>query len=68
MPGSVSSGVGWGVENSHFIVWMRDAALPVFRKVYARFVPQPLKLPFYLKVTNNNYDVKSFGGEMCNTG
>ncbi|CDI81485.1 LEM3 / CDC50 family protein, putative [Eimeria acervulina] len=55
-------GVGWGVENSHFIVWMREAPLPVFRKVYARFVAQPLKLPFYLKVTNNTYDVKSFGG------
>lgn len=57
------AGVGWGVENSHFIVWMKDAPLPVFRKAYARFVQQPLKLPFYLKVTNNTYDVKSFGGE-----
>ncbi|CDJ39334.1 LEM3 / CDC50 family protein, putative [Eimeria tenella] len=56
------AGVGWGVENSHFIVWMKDAPLPVFRKAYARFVQQPLKLPFYLKVTNNTYDVKSFGG------
>ncbi|CDJ61150.1 LEM3 / CDC50 family protein, putative [Eimeria maxima] len=55
-------GVGWGVENSHFIVWMRESPLPVFRKVYGRFVAQPLKLPFYIKVTNNTYDVKSFGG------
>ncbi|KAL8427837.1 hypothetical protein Efla_005803 [Eimeria flavescens] len=55
-------GVGWGVENSHFIVWMREAALPVFRKPYAKFVKQPLKLPFFLKVTNNTYDVQSFGG------
>ncbi|OEH80394.1 putative ALA-interacting subunit 2 [Cyclospora cayetanensis] len=56
------TGVGWGVENSHFIVWMRDAGLPAFRKVYGRFVAQPLKLPFYIKVTNNTYDVASFGG------
>ncbi|KAL8270169.1 hypothetical protein Esti_005896 [Eimeria stiedai] len=55
-------GVGRGVENSHFIVWMREAALPVFRKPYAKFVTKPLKLPFYLKVTNNSYNVQSFGG------
>ncbi|KAL8448403.1 hypothetical protein Emag_003954 [Eimeria magna] len=56
-------GVGRGVENSHFIVWMREAALPVFRKPYAKFVSKPLKLPFYLKVSNNSYNVQSFGGE-----
>lgn len=42
---------------------MRESPLPVFRKVYGRFVAQPLKLPFYIKVTNNTYDVKSFGGK-----
>lgn len=31
--GSVS---GWGVENGHFVAWMRPAGTPTFRKVYGR--------------------------------
>lgn len=55
-------GVGEGVENSHFIVWMREAALPEFRKIYGKIQESPLQLPFFVRVSGNDYDVESFGG------
>jgi len=51
-----------GVTNEHFMVWMRAAALPTFRKPYGT-IPGPFKkgevLTFYVLPT---YDVKSFSG------
>ena len=51
-----------GVRNEHFIVWMRVAAAPSFRKLYGYF-DQPIskgqKLSFTIQA---NWDVKSFNG------
>lgn len=51
-----------GVTDEHFMVWMRTAALPTFRKLYGT-IPGPFKkgdsLPFVIFPT---YEVKSFGG------
>jgi len=43
-----------------FIVWMRAAALPDFRKLY-RYVNSLAAGTYYVNISNN-YDVSSFGG------
>lgn len=51
-----------GVQNEHFIVWMRSAALPKFRKLYG-FIDKPIssgtKLTFQI---NANWIVNTFKG------
>ena len=51
-----------GVTNEHFIVWMRTATLPTFRKLYG-YIEQPIaagtKFTFQVE---SNYVVQSFGG------
>jgi len=52
-----------GVTNEHFIVWMRTAALPTFRKLYGYIeedIPAGTILTFNLTA---NYEVKSFLGQ-----
>lgn len=51
-----------GVTNEHFIVWMRIATLPTFRKLYG-YIDQPIAAGtrFSFKV-ESNYVVESFGG------
>mmetsp|Transcript_21484 Transcript_21484/g.27082 ORF Transcript_21484/g.27082 Transcript_21484/m.27082 type:complete len:380 (-) Transcript_21484:17-1156(-) len=51
-----------GVENEHFIVWMRLAAKPRFRKLYG-FLKKPVKAGTTLAFNiTANWDVKSFKG------
>jgi len=50
------------VEDEHFIVWMRTAALPRFRKLYARIetdIPAGARLTFNI---GENFPVSQFGG------
>lgn len=52
-----------GVTNEHFIVWMRTAGLPTFRKLYGRIdqdIPAGTALSFAI---NPGFEVVSFGGK-----
>jgi len=52
----------WGIESGHFIVWMRIAGLPTFRKVFGR-VDEPLKAGSTLRVHfSNHFPVKRYHG------
>ena len=50
------------VEDERFIVWMRPAALPDFRKPWGRIEKELNKGDYTLTITNN-YPVKSFKGK-----
>ena len=50
------------VEKERFIVWMRPAALPDFRKPWGK-IDKTLKKGEYILTIENNYPVKSFKGE-----
>ena len=45
----------------HFIVWMRTAGLPNFRKLYG-VIKEDLKKGTYIIKIDNNYNVSSFTG------
>ena len=49
------------VEDQHFIVWMRTAGLPNFRKLYGE-ISEDLKAGDYTLEILNIYDVSSFAG------
>ena len=51
-----------GVRNEHFIVWMRIATLPTFRKLYG-YIEQPIKKGTIFTIeVEANYVVESFKG------
>ena len=52
-----------GVTNEHFIVWMRTASQPMFRKLYGYFetdIPANSRLVFQVTA---NFEVGSFSGQ-----
>eukprot|EP00002_Diphylleia_rotans_P026257 TRINITY_DN5221_c0_g2_i1.p1 TRINITY_DN5221_c0_g2~~TRINITY_DN5221_c0_g2_i1.p1 ORF type:complete len:330 (-),score=64.38 TRINITY_DN5221_c0_g2_i1:345-1334(-) len=49
-------------ENEDFIVWMRTAGLPKFKKLY-RIIDQSLEPGDYTLTINNRFEVNSFDGE-----
>jgi hypothetical protein len=49
------------MTNEHFIVWMRTAGLPNFRKLYGK-ITQDIEAGNYTVVIQNNYDVNGFDG------
>ena len=49
------------MEDEHFIVWMRTAGLPNFRKLWGR-LEQGIKKGTYNVTVDNNYDVNGFDG------
>ena len=52
-----------GVENEHFIIWMRTAALPTFRNVYAKLKVDKLSAGETVEVrVASRFDVSAFDG------
>jgi hypothetical protein len=52
----------WGLESGHFIVWMRIAGLPTFRKLWGK-VNQELKAGSSLRVfVEDNFPARPFHG------
>jgi hypothetical protein len=49
-------------EDEDFIVWMRTAGLPDFKKLY-RIINQPLEVGEYTIIAVSNYPVDSFDGK-----
>jgi hypothetical protein len=49
------------MTNEHFIVWMRTAGLPNFRKLWGKLEDQ-LEVGSYYVDIGNNYNVKDFSG------
>ncbi len=51
-----------GVENEHFIVWMRTAGLPTFRKLYGKINQHVRKGTVLTFNISANFEVESFDG------
>jgi hypothetical protein len=49
--------------NDHFMVWMRPAGLPNFRKLWGRVTAGDLQAGKYNLHINNTYDVQAFDGQ-----
>jgi len=50
------------MEDEHFIVWMRTAGLPNFRKLWGKIDSQDLEAGTYNVEIKNRYKVSDFSG------
>jgi len=48
------------MTDEHFIVWMRTAGLPKFRKLWGKIVGDVMKKGSYKLLIKNNYEVAAF--------
>jgi len=48
------------MTDEHFIVWMRTAGLPKFRKLWGKIIGNVITKGKYKLVINNNYEVAAF--------
>lgn len=51
-----------GLQDEHFMVWMRTAALSTFRKIYGKIEGPFTKGQTLIFEVENRFDVKSYGG------
>ncbi|KAJ2375985.1 alkylphosphocholine resistance protein lem3 [Coemansia sp. RSA 2607] len=49
-------------QDEHFLVWMRTAGLPTFRKLYMKNTEDTMKRGYYQVDVVMNFDTRSFGG------
>lgn len=49
------------MKNEHFIVWMRTAGLPNFRKLWGKIEENLIEGTYYIDI-ENNYNVEDFSG------
>jgi len=62
-PGGDYKDVQWvDMENEHFIVWMRTAGLPTFRKLWGR-IETDISPGKYTIEIQNNFEVRPFKGK-----
>ena len=52
-----------GVTDEHFIVWMKTAALPHFRKLYGKISGNYKKGDIFVFTIINNFQVNNFNGQ-----
>lgn len=58
----VSNPAGWGINNAHFINWMRTAGLSTFRKLYGK-IDKSFKKGDEFKVgIQSNFPVDTYSG------
>ena len=51
------------MEDEHFIVWMRTAGLPNFRKLWGRIPDNDVEAGTYTITIENNFDVREYNGQ-----